>query len=148
MMLGSPLHASALRLLPGQDLVGALLDHCESQQYSATSILSCVGSLSVATIRLAGAQEIITLNEDLEIVSLVGTLCADRDHHLHISLARRDGSVIGGHCKGDAIVATTAEVVLGVLPALSFRREIDVSTGYKELLIAPAGDNGPNGESQ
>lgn len=136
--LSSPMHVHALRLQPGDDLVQALLDHCEEHQLSAVSVMTCVGSLSECTLRMAAAQEVVDFKEELEIVSLVGTMAADREHHLHISLSRRDGSVIGGHCKGVATIRTTAEVILGVLPALLFAREMDGATGYKELQIRSA----------
>ena len=64
----------ALRLLPGDDLVESILDHCQAHALRATTIVSCVGSLSCATLRLAAAQEIETYEEELEIVSLVGTM--------------------------------------------------------------------------
>ena len=131
----SQLSVTALRLRPGDDLVSGLLNHCEAEQYSATAIMTCVGSLSSLTIRLAGAQEIGTFTEDLEIVSLAGTLCANRDHHLHISVSRSDGSVVGGHVKGAATIRTTAEVVLAIMPSFTFSREMDDATGYKELSI-------------
>jgi hypothetical protein len=86
-------------------------------------------------LRLAGADAFLDLEESLEIVSLVGTICADADHHLHCAVARADGSVLGGHIKGPAIVATTAEVVLGEMGDLDFSRELDDATGYQELQI-------------
>jgi predicted DNA-binding protein with PD1-like motif len=139
--VASPLHASAvtahaLRLLPGDDLVHGILGHCKAHDVSAAAVLSCVGSLSCATLRLAGAEEIIELDEELEIVSLVGTVGRlGEEHHLHMSVSRRDGSVLGGHCKGKFLVRTTAELVIGVLPKLVFERALDSSTGYKELQV-------------
>ena len=136
--LRSPLvSALALRLSPGDDLVRALVDHCAAERTSAACVLSCVGSLSEITLRLAGAEELLTLREELEVISLSGTLCDDGEHHLHCSVSRRDGSVIGGHCKGAAPVRTTAEVVLGVLPGVRFERAHDEATGYKELRVSP-----------
>ena len=85
---------------------------------------------------MAAAQEISTYEEELEIVGLVGTLCGSGDHHLHACLSRRDGSVIGGHCKGAATVRTTAEVVIGLMPGITFTREQDDATGYLELQIS------------
>lgn len=75
------------------------------------------------------------LDEELEIVSLVGTVSADQQFHLHIAVSRRDGSVVGGHIKGAAQVHTTAEICLASLPSLTFSREPDDTTGYKELQI-------------
>lgn len=131
----SPLYAHAIRLQPGDDLVTALCNHCECHALDAATVISCVGSLSCVTLRMAAAKEINVYQEELEIVSLVGTLCADGKHHLHCSVSRRDGSVLGGHCKGPATVRTTGEVVLGVMPGVKFTREIDDATGYLELQI-------------
>ena len=133
--LSSPMSVHALRLLPGDDMVQSLLDHCQANELTSACVLTCVGSLGSVTLRMAAAQEVVTLTEELEIISLVGTVCADREHHLHCSVSRRDGSVIGGHCKGPAPIRTTAEVMLGVMPSLTFAREHDTSTGYKELQI-------------
>ena len=134
--LSSPIYSHALRLLPGDDLVGALLDHCEAHRLTASAVLSCCGSLSEVTLRMAGAEEVVTLREELEIISMVGTICADRNHHIHLGCSRRDGSVVGGHCKGAAPVRTTAEIVLGVMPSLVFSREFEAATGYQELQIS------------
>lgn len=132
----SPLYAHALRLMPGDDLVTSLTEYCEAQKIGASTVVSCTGSLSCITLRMAAAQEIETFAEELELISLSGTLCGDGKHHLHCSVSRRDGSCIGGHCKGAATVRTTAEVVLGVMPELKFTREIDEATGYLELQIS------------
>ena len=128
----------ALRLLPGDDLSDALEAYVKSRQLGAACIITCVGSLSLATIRLAGAREIVTLEEELEVVSLVGTLCQGAPgatRHLHIALSRTDGTVMGGHIKGPCTVATTAEVIIGAMPELRFARAFEAATGYLELHI-------------
>ena len=134
-VFASSVTAHALRLEPGDDLRVSLIQYCAQANLSATTVLSCVGSLSEMRLRLAGADAFLDLEESLEIVSLVGTICADADHHLHCAVARADGSVLGGHIKGPAIVATTAEVVLGEMGDLDFSRELDDATGYQELQI-------------
>jgi len=72
----------------------------------------------------------------MEIVSLTGTLCPDGPH-IHISLARRDGACVGGHLAHGCIVNTTAELVIGDLPQVEFRRTPDPATGYNELTVLP-----------
>jgi predicted DNA-binding protein with PD1-like motif len=104
------------------------------QQEQAGCVISAVGSLSVAQLRLAGAAEATTLAGDLEILSLAGTLCAD-GAHLHIALADASGAVIGGHLATGSLVRTTAELVLALLPEWQFSRELDPATGYAELRI-------------
>lgn len=78
----------------------------------------------------------ITLHEKFEIVSLVGTLQASGECHLHLSIADKSGKVIGGHMMDGCLVNTTAEVVIGALSGLQFFREFDEATGFKELCVA------------
>jgi hypothetical protein len=44
---------------------------------------------------------------------------------------------IGGHRAKGCIVNTTAELVIGGLAQVEFRRARDPATGYKELDVAP-----------
>ena len=75
-----------------------------------------------------------TFDEWFEILSLVGTLSGDRGH-LHISLGRKDGTVVGGHVIGDHLVYTTAEVVIGECVDTVYDRVEDPDTGYPELIV-------------
>ena len=59
-------------------------------------ILTAVGSLRNATIRLADQKDATTFVGKFEIVSLVGTMGQD-GVHLHISFADSTGKTIGGH---------------------------------------------------
>ncbi|CAM9155941.1 unnamed protein product, partial [Laminaria digitata] len=69
-----------------------------------------------------------------EVLSLVGTVSPD-GLHLHASLGDEEGAVSGGHLV-QAIVHTTAEVVVGEASALAFSRVMDPDTGFKELVVA------------
>lgn len=132
----SPVVAHALRMREGDDLISTLTSYCARHGLTATCISSCVGSLSAVQLRLAGADAFLELQEPLEIVSLVGTVAnAGASFHLHAAVSRRDGSVVGGHIKGAAPVATTAELVLTEMPEIVFTREPDAATGYAELVI-------------
>ncbi|XP_013407786.2 uncharacterized protein LOC106171844 [Lingula anatina] len=133
----------ALRLTPGQEIRSALVQFVQRSGLKAVFVMTCVGSVRKATLRMAtnkdvGKEEIKTFNENFEIVSLVGTLRGDSDHlhpHLHISLSDVTGHVIGGHVIGDLIVHTTAEIVLGECMELEFKDVMDPETGYNELVI-------------
>ncbi len=107
-----------LRLKPGADLHGALDAWMGEQEAQAGCLISAVGSLSVAKLRLAGASEATLIRGDLEILSLCGTLSRD-----------------GAHLCPGSLVRTTAELVIGLLPEWRFRRELDPATGYAELEI-------------
>ena len=123
-----------LRLTPGADLRLALEAWMAEQQEQAGCVLSAVGSLSLAQLRLAGATEARVIRGELEILSLSGTLSPD-GAHLHIAIADRNGTVIGGHLCAGSLVCTTAELVIGLLPEWRFRRELDPATGHAELRI-------------
>ena len=129
-----------LRLQPGDDLRRALEAWMGEQQEQAGCLISAVGSLSVAQLRLAGAREFTGFRGDLEILSLSGTLSRD-GAHLHIAVASSNGTVIGGHLCSGSLVRTTAELVIGLLPEWRFRRRLDPATGFAELEISR---NGPS----
>ena len=80
----------------------------------------------------------MTIAGDVELLTLSGSVAADGSH-LHASLARADGSVVGGHVAYGCVVRTTAEVLLALLPGWAFTREADAATGYAELRIRPVG---------
>jgi len=128
----------AFRLTPRADLREELERFTTLHALRAGFILSCVGSLSAARLRTPGAQgEAAVFHsyaEPMEIVSLVGTLSPD-GVHLHISLARRDGACVGGRLVAGCVVNTTAELVIGEVEALEFRRSPDPATGYAELTV-------------
>ena len=125
-----------LRLKSGDDLRLALEAWMGEQQEQAGCLISAVGSVSVAQLRLAGAAEATAIHGDLEILSLSGTLSPD-GAHLHIAIADSKGAVIGGHLGAGSLVCTTAELVIGLLPAWRFNRELDPATGHAELRINP-----------
>jgi len=125
-----------LRLQPGDDLRLALEAWMGAQQELAGCVISAVGSLSLAQLRLASAAEATAIHGELEILSLSGTLSPD-GAHLHIAIADSKGVVIGGHLCAGSLVRTTAELVIGLLPEFQFRRELDPATGYAELRISP-----------
>jgi predicted DNA-binding protein with PD1-like motif len=132
----------ALRLTPGTDLRAALERLTQAHALRAGFILTCVGSLSRARLRMPGAPEVVRdFDEPMEIVSLAGTLGPDGPH-VHISLSRRDGSCIGGHLVAGCVINTTAELVIGEAEDVSFRRGLDPATGYAELSVEARASEG------
>lgn len=124
----------SFRLSPGQDLKKELQAVVDSEQLKAALVLSGVGSLSVATLRLAEAKAAKTFTGPFEIVSLTGTL-HPQGLHLHISISDGEGKTLGGHLLDGCLINTTAEIVLLEQVGLEFLRETDTATGYKELVI-------------
>lgn len=124
----------AFRLRPGQDLKRELIAFAERNALAAPVLLTCVGSLTRLTLRFAHATEPTVRTGFFEIVSLVGCVDPPRGH-LHLSAADETGAVVGGHLMDGCEIYTTAEVVIGELPAVRFRRELDATYGYKELVV-------------
>ncbi|HEY3522726.1 MAG TPA: PPC domain-containing DNA-binding protein [Candidatus Limnocylindrales bacterium] len=126
----------ATRLRPGSDLRAELEALATREGLRAALVLTCVGSLSEVGLRMANQSDTERFTGDYEIVSLVGTISLDGPH-LHMSVSDAAGATIGGHLQDRNIVRTTAEVVLGELTAVDFRRPIDPETTFDELEIVP-----------
>lgn len=127
-----------IRLTPGQDLRGALEAAVRGQNCRAAFVLSGIGSLTTAGIRLAGADQPTRLTGSMEILTLSGTVAVDGDKaasHMHMALSTATGQVLGGHVAPGCTVLTTAEVLLALLPDWQFSREPDALTGYDELVV-------------
>jgi predicted DNA-binding protein with PD1-like motif len=131
----SAISSVTLRLHPGEDLRGSLTRYLLEQELPAACIVSCVGSLARAALRLAGNGGGTILEGPLEIVSLSGTL-SPQGPHLHIAFADTLGRVTGGHLLEGCLVLTTAEIVLGIMPDIRFSRSADSQTGHMELVVS------------
>jgi predicted DNA-binding protein with PD1-like motif len=131
------LRVIALRLKPGQDLRREIEGLVKARHIRAGFILTTVGSLSQAAIRLADQSSATRFEGKFEIVSLVGTL-GPEGVHLHISISDSTGKTIGGHLVEGCAIYTTAEIVIGEARGLIFARGTDPGTGYKELQIRKA----------
>jgi predicted DNA-binding protein with PD1-like motif len=131
----SPVRTYALRLRPGDDLRQQLLAFSQANGIEAGAMMTCVGSLTDVTLRLANQEGAAHYHGHFEIVSLVGTLSATGGSHLHLSVSDSTGRTIGGHLLDGCRIYTTAEIVLSELPALTFTRETDPTFGYKELTV-------------
>ena len=124
------------RLHPKQDLRREIENFCQVHNILAAGIVTCVGSLQHATLRMAGASETMTQSGPFEIVSLVGVYTQDGGH-FHCSLSDKKGTVWGGHVGYGNTVYTTAEIILVELVDHILRREMDLETGYPELVVYP-----------
>lgn len=133
----SSITAVALRLGPGEDLIEALHAFVRERAIDAACVLTCVGSLERAVIRLADQEQWTVYDRKFEIVALSGTL-GRAGSHFHLAVADREGRMLGGHIDTGCLVYTTAEIVLGILPQLRFTREHDARTGYAELAVRTA----------
>lgn len=121
------------RLKPGEELQSALKRISFEHNVKAGVIICAVGSLSVASLRMAGANEARTIDGPLEIVSITGTL-SDTSMHVHMSVSDATGKTVGGHLVAGCKVFTTIElVILDLSDEWSFERKKDEETSYLEL---------------
>lgn len=124
------------RLKPGQDLFDAIDDYVRGHAIEAGCVLSSVGSLTHATLRLANRSSFDEYEGHFEIVALNGTVSL-HGSHLHISISDGDGRTIGGHLVSGCKIYTTAEMVLAAFEDVIYRREFAEDSGYEELAVQP-----------
>ena len=126
------LKCHCVRLRRGDDLMLSIKALCKEKNIAAGVVLSAVGCISHGRIRDASGVTIREIADHCEIVSLDGTVSAQRCH-LHISLSKEDLSTIGGHLCPGCIINTTCELVIAELPCVRIDVEEDPETGYDEL---------------
>ena len=124
----------AFRLKKGDDLRVSIEEICRNKDVDTAVVLSGVGCVYQAKIRLADAKKYLEVKRDYEIVSLTGTISKGKAH-IHISLSDDEGNCIGGHLESGCLINTTAEIVLGILEHYSSQREYDENTGYDEIVF-------------
>jgi uncharacterized protein len=109
-----------------------LRDWASAQRIEAAAITSAVGSLTHAHLRYANRADGIMTTADLEVLSLSGTLSV-HGMHMHMSVADRDGHMLGGHMLDGCIVRTTLELTVQEIDGLRMLRVKDEISGYDEL---------------
>ena len=122
------------RLGPKQDLFDSIQTFVDQKQIEAGCILSGVGSLIHAEVRLANGQETTKYQGPFEIVSITGTVSI-HGSHLHLSISDSQGTTLGGHFEAGCLIYTTAEIVLASFDDVVYTREFAEDSGYKELTV-------------
>lgn len=122
------------RLTPGQDLFDSIESFVGRRRIKAGCVLSGVGSLTHAVLRLANREIFSEYEGHFEIVSITGTVSI-HGSHLHISISDGDGKTIGGHLVSGCKIYTTAEIVLAVFDEVVYKREFAKDSGYDELVV-------------
>ena len=128
------MQALSFRLKPGQDLFEQIETVVAEKNIEAGCVLSAVGSLTHATLRLANREFHSEYEGHFEIVSMTGTVSI-HGSHMHISISDGEGKTIGGHLVPGCKIYTTAEMVLGIFDDVVYRRELAEDSGYEELVV-------------
>lgn len=122
------------RLSAGQDLFDAIDAFVLQNQIEAGCVLSGVGSLTHAVLRLANREVQNEYVGYFEIVSITGTVSI-HGSHLHVSISDEDGVTIGGHLVSGCKIYTTAEIVIAAFTNEVYKREFAEDSGYDELKV-------------
>lgn len=117
----------------GDEMISGLKGFTEEQQLFG-SHFTAIGAFSGVTLGYFQRDRMeykeIPVNEQVEVLSLVGNIAAKGDDykvHAHVVVGRSDGSTLGGHIL-KAEVWPTLEVTLVEEPGY-LRRTIDEKTG-------------------
>ncbi len=125
------------RLKPGADLFDSIEIFVAEHNIQAGCVLSSVGSLTHATLRLANRSYYNEYEGHFEIVSMTGTVSTNGSH-IHIAISDGDGVTIGGNLVSGCKIYTTAEIVLAVFEDVIYKRELlENDSGYEELVVYP-----------
>ncbi len=124
------------RLCPGELLKEEI--EKRTQQVPSGVLLSIVGGLENAVLRMAGSepnnQFVKEWEGPFEIVGGTGTISKD-GCHIHVALSDNQGEVLGGHLKDGCRIMYTAEVVIGIFNDVEYSRLLDENTGFRELVV-------------
>lgn len=126
------------RLKPGQDLYRSIKEFVKAHDIQAGCVLSSVGSLTHARLRLANDDAYTDYEGHFEILALNGTVSL-HGCHLHLAIGDGRGHTYGGHLGEGCLIYTTAEIVLAAFPGVVYKREPCAESGYDELAVRPAG---------
>jgi predicted DNA-binding protein with PD1-like motif len=122
------------RLKPGHDLFDSIQSFVNEAQIEAGCIISGVGSLTHAALRMANREFHSEYDGHFEIVSITGLLSV-HGSHLHLSISDGNGQTIGGHLVSGCKIYTTAKIALLAFEDVIYRREFADDSGYDELVV-------------
>lgn len=129
------------RISAGVDLKQAIANVVNEEGLQASIILSAVGGLSKACVRMPGAKDtsdgVRALEGPFEIISLAGI--PQGTMHLHISFSDKEGNVFGGHLKDGCIIRQTLELVLLEDESSVYTREFEPGSNFNELVVRSRG---------
>jgi len=105
-----------IKLEKGEDVLETLNTIVEKENIEA-GFFTGIGALNKVKmgIFIEGKYEEIVIEDELEIVSLLGNVSLKDGKpfvHAHIIVSKRDGSAFGGHLLPGSIISVTCEVFL------------------------------------
>ncbi|KUJ95218.1 MAG: uncharacterized protein PWR24_201 [Desulfonauticus sp.] len=118
----------------GKDLLSELNEIVKQEKINLGKV-EAIGALQKATIAYyhqdSQNYELITFNQHLEIVSLIGNVSLKDNTpfvHAHITLGDNKGNLLGGHLSSESIVFA-CEFLIIPFTGPSLERKLDQQTG-------------------
>jgi len=129
-----------LRLEQGDDILKTLRDFSDTQKIKA-AFFEGIGSLYRAKLghydfKDTKTYKYETFDEDLEILTLSGNVSTMNGHalpHAHITLGRRDFSVIGGHLEEDSLANMVEVNLVGMVGKLEKAKDSSIGLNLMQL---------------
>jgi len=128
-----------IRIFKEENVNKMIKEVCEKHKVNSAVIISGIGQLKnikLGYFKEKGNYAPQTFREPLELLSLSGNICKDKNEfllHLHAVLGDENKKAIGGHFI-DGIVSVTAEIVL-LKSVLDIKRKTDQETGLKNIWL-------------
>ncbi|MBN1383642.1 MAG: DUF296 domain-containing protein [Elusimicrobia bacterium] len=121
------------RLKHGEDITGAVIDKCKSKKIES-GVVFFIGAVQKAVIGFYNQKskkyKKMMINKPMEIVSGIGNISLKDGKlffHAHISLADKNGKLLGGHLFSPTTVFACEAVILK--NNTKFIRKFDRKTG-------------------
>jgi predicted DNA-binding protein with PD1-like motif len=131
-----PQYSFLIRLLKGEDILLSLQGICEKFPEIQAGWINGIGAVSQAKFGFFDGEKYIetVLEENLEVLSLIGNISENQIVHLHGIFGKLDGNCIGGHILPGCITSVTCELEIMVFqPKIS--RVLDPVTNLKLLSL-------------
>ncbi|MCL5438164.1 MAG: PPC domain-containing DNA-binding protein [Thermoplasmataceae archaeon] len=126
-----------LKIEKGEDVMEILLETCRRENVSSGTIVWGIGMVKDAEIGYLDGREYVKEKypQNLEVLSFHGTIARnDPRFHVHVSLAGRDHSALGGHLFY-ATADPSMEVQIEIFPDKSINRKMNDESGLNELSL-------------
>ena len=129
------IYPKIFKLETGRDLLFSLKEMAKKENKTGY-ILSVVGNLSEAKIKCPGKQHSTLIKNNLEIISLNGTIDPN-SCHLHISFSDGNCNVWAGHLEEGTIILKAADMLIGFLDKNLIKKEKNIHNKQVQIYIIP-----------
>ncbi len=130
--------AIALRLDEGEDVQESVERLAQTLDIQAGAVISGIGTLKRARLHMVQTtgyptkQAFLDLVGPIEVASIHGII-ADREPHLHVTIADQAGRASAGHLEPGCVTLYLCELVIVRFADLSLRRVANPETGINQL---------------